>query len=55
MEENVLNEKFGKEEQIRIFRSAGYRAGIYFAEKYLDASLKLSEFTAQFQKHLELP
>lgn len=48
-----LTEKLGKEEQIRIFRSAGYRAGIYFAEKYLDASLELSEFTAQFQKRLE--
>lgn len=48
-----LTEKFGKEEQIRIFRSAGYRAGTYFAEKYLDASLELSEFTAQFQKRLE--
>ena len=48
-----LTEKLGKEEQIRIFRSAGYRAGIYFAGKYLDASLELSEFTAQFQKRLE--
>ena len=29
-----LTEQFGKEEQIRIFRNAGYRAGVYFAEKY---------------------
>lgn len=48
-----LKEKFGKEEQIRIFRNAGYRAGVYFAEKYLNPSLELSEFTAQLQKRLE--
>lgn len=48
-----LTGKFGKEEQIRIFRNAGYRAGTYFAEKYLNSSLELSEFTAQFQKRLE--
>ena len=48
-----LTERFGKEEQIQIFRSAGYRAGTYFAEKYLDSSLEMSEFTAQFQKRLE--
>lgn len=48
-----LTEKYGKEEQICIFRNAGYRAGTYFAEKYLDSSLKPSEFTAQLQKRLE--
>ncbi len=48
-----LKEKFGKEEQIRIFRNAGYRAGVYFAEKHLNPSLELSEFTAQLQKRLE--
>lgn len=48
-----LAAEFGKEEQIRIFRNAGYRAGTYFAEKYLDSSLKLSEFTSQLQKRLE--
>lgn len=48
-----LSSRFGKEEQIDIFRSAGYRAGTYFAEKYLSPSLELSEFTAQLQKRLE--
>ncbi len=48
-----LTERFGKEEQIRIFRDAGYRAGVYFAQKYLDSSLELSEFMALLQKRLE--
>lgn len=48
-----LAARLGKDEQIDIFRSAGYRAGIYFAQKYLDSSLELSEFTAQLQKRLE--
>ena len=48
-----LTSRLGKEVQIDIFRSAGYRAGTYFAEKYLDSSLELSEFTAQLQKRLE--
>ena len=48
-----LTARLGKEEQVSIFRSAGYRAGTYFAEKYLDSSLELSEFTSQLQKRLE--
>ncbi len=48
-----LEERFGKEEQIRIFRNAGYKAGVYFAQKYLDSSLEMSEFTAQLQKRME--
>ena len=48
-----LTARLGKEEQIDIFRSAGFRAGTYFAEKYLDSSLGLSEFTSQLQKRLE--
>lgn len=48
-----LTSRFGKEVQIDIFREAGYRAGTYFAEKYLDSSLALSDFTAQLQKRLE--
>lgn len=35
-----LASRFGKEKQIEIFRSAGFRAGTYFAEKYLDSSLE---------------
>lgn len=48
-----LTARLGKEEQVSIFRSAGYRAGTYFAEKYLDSSLSQAEFTAQLQKRLE--
>lgn len=48
-----LAERFGKELQIQVFRDAGYRAGVYFAQKYLDSSLKMPEFTAQLQKKLE--
>lgn len=48
-----LKERFGKAEQIHIFRSAGYRAGEYFAKNYLDLSLELSEFTAQLQEQIE--
>lgn len=48
-----LVERFGKEAQIEIFRGAGYRAGVYFAENYLDLTLDFSSFTAQLQKQLE--
>ena len=48
-----LTEQLGKEEQIRIFRNAGFRAGTFFAQKYLDSSLEMAEFTAQLQKKLE--
>ena len=48
-----LKEKFGKEEQIRIFRNAGYRAGVYFAEKHLNPTLELSEYTSQLHNRLE--
>lgn len=48
-----LTARLGKKEQVSIFRSAGYRAGMYFAEKYLDSSLSQAEFTSQLQKRLE--
>lgn len=48
-----LTARLGKEEQVSIFRSAGFRAGTYFAEKYLDSSLSIAESTAQLQKRLE--
>ena len=41
-----LMEQLGREEQIQIFRKAGYRAGVYFAENMLDTSLSLNEFIA---------
>lgn len=48
-----LAEQFGREEQVRIFRNAGYRAGKYFAGKYLDLSLPFPEFVSQLQRQLE--
>ncbi|RHP30558.1 V4R domain-containing protein [Lachnotalea sp. AF33-28] len=48
-----LTEEFGSQEQIRIFRKAGYRAGVYFAEKLLDLSLELNPFIASLQARLE--
>ena len=41
-----LAERFGKEEQIRIFRAAGYRAGVFFAQNHLDLSQEFSAFVA---------
>ncbi len=48
-----LTEQFGEEEQVNIFRKAGYRAGVYFAENLLDISLKLNEFIASLQTRME--
>lgn len=48
-----LAEQLGREEQIHVFRNAGYRAGKYFAGKNLDLSLPFPEFAAQLQKRLE--
>lgn len=48
-----LAERFGREEQIDIFRGAGYRAGTFFAQTYLDLTLEFSAFAAQLQRRLE--
>lgn len=48
-----LTAQLGREEQIRIFRNAGYRAGRFFAEKDLDLSLSFPEFMSQLQRRLE--
>ena len=48
-----LMEQLGREEQIQIFRKAGYRAGVYFAENMLDISLSLNEFIAGLQRRME--
>lgn len=45
--------RFGKEEQINIFRGAGYRAGMFFARTYLDLTLEFSAFVSQLQRRLE--
>jgi predicted hydrocarbon binding protein len=48
MKEELI-EQVGKEKQIEIFRKAGYRSGIYFAENMLDLSLEFDAFIAQLQ------
>jgi predicted hydrocarbon binding protein len=47
-----LIEQFGKEAQVSVFRSAGYRAGTYFAKKLLDLTLPFPQFIAQLQKQV---
>ena len=48
-----LMDEVGKEKQVAIFRKAGYRAGVYFAEKLLDLTKPVNEFVAELQKRLE--
>ena len=48
-----LTERFGKETQVEIFRGAGFRAGVFFAEHHLDLTLELSDFISQLQQRLE--
>lgn len=48
-----LADRFGDKMQVEIFRSAGYRAGVCFAESCLDLTLEFSHFIAQLQKALE--
>lgn len=47
-----LKERFGKEEQIEIFRKAGYRSGCYFAKNVLDLTLPVNEFIAQLHSRM---
>ena len=47
-----LIEQFGRDEQIEIFRKAGYKAGIYFAKHYLDLELSVNEFVASLQARM---
>ncbi len=48
-----IMEDYGKEEQIRIFRKAGYRAGKYFAEHMLDLTLPPNEFVSMMLEKFE--
>ena len=48
-----LIERFGVDRQIEIFRNAGYRAGLYFANHLLDLTLPLNQFVAQLQQRME--
>lgn len=48
-----LNEKLGKEKTIELFRGAGERSGVIFANDFLDLTLPFKDFIAQLQKVLE--
>lgn len=48
-----LREELGADEQARLFRRAGYRAGEYFVRHFLDASLPFGPFAAQLQRRME--
>lgn len=48
-----LTEQFGKEEQVEIFRKAGYRAGVYFAQNLLDLEKPFNEFVSELQFRIE--
>ena len=48
-----LVERFGKETQIEIFRSAGRRAGAYFARHFLNMELPLDQFVGQLQDKMQ--
>lgn len=48
-----LAQRLGREAQIEIFRGAGFRAGTFFADHYLDLTLGFSDFISQLQRKLE--
>lgn len=48
-----LRNRYDKETQISIFRSAGKTAGEYFTRTYLDTSLSFDSFISQLQKKME--
>lgn len=48
-----LVERFGREAQVESFRSAGKRAGKYFAENMLDVKQPMDAFIGQLQKKME--
>lgn len=48
-----LKERFGKPEQEHIFRSAGFRAGEYFARNFLDVTLPVNEFLSLVHEKME--
>lgn len=48
-----LRNRYGKEEQIDIFRSAGRMAGEYFAKNMLDLTVPLDEFVNELQRKMQ--
>lgn len=56
MEYSIMEElvqRFGREEQVDIFRSAGYRAGAYFAKTLLNLEQPLDSFISELQRTME--
>ena len=48
-----LRNRYGKEEQIQVFRNAGRMAGEYFAKHFLDLNQPLDLFVSNLQNVLE--
>ena len=48
-----LVQRLGKEAQIEIFRSAGYRAGEYFAKQMLNLNQTLDQFVSELQSKMQ--
>lgn len=48
-----LRQRFGKETQIEIFRSAGKMAGEYFAQTYLNMDQPLDQFVGELQTKMQ--
>lgn len=44
-----LSERYGREEEIEVFRGAGFRAGVFFAQNILDTSLPFNQFISSVQ------
>lgn len=48
-----LKNRFGKEVQIEVFRSAGCKAGEYFAKNMLNLDVPLDQFVNELQKKMQ--
>lgn len=48
-----LRERFGKDIQVEVFRSAGRRAGEYFARNFLNLELPMDEFVSELQTKMK--
>ncbi len=48
-----LCDRYGKQEQIEIFRSAGRKAGVYFARHFLNLEQPLDSFVKELQDKMQ--
>ncbi len=48
-----LRDRYGKQEQIEIFRSAGRKAGVYFARHFLNLEQPLDSFVKELQDKMQ--